>query len=93
MKIEAPVVTPAVSEKDKAGLQAVSRQFESLLVNQLVKTMRETVGHDGVIPQGQAEKVYQSMLDTEYAKQISETGSMGLGDMLYRHMLQTLEGQ
>lgn len=96
MKIHAPNLAPppqAMSEKDKAGLRAVSRSFESLLVGQLVKSMRQTVVRDGIIPQGNAEKVYESMLDTEYSKQISESGSMGLGDMLYRHMLQTLEGR
>lgn len=81
-----------LSDAEKEGMERVSKQFESLLVNQMVGEMRKTVGSGGLIPESQAEKVFRSMLDYEYSQKISQTGELGLSKMIYDHLLQKYRG-
>jgi flagellar protein FlgJ len=97
MKIE-PTVLPEVSDshltdKQKADLKKVSMQFESLFTNQLLAAMRKTINKQGLIPESHAEKVYQSMLDQEYAQKMAETEHLGIAKMVYQHLLRTMPGQ
>ncbi len=61
--------------------------FESIFVQQMVDAMDKTVDHGGLIPESSGEKIYRSMLNSEYAKQISQSGQLGLEHMIFRHLL------
>lgn len=78
--------------KEDEAMRKVSRQFESLLVNQMVGEMRKTVGNGGLVPQSHAEKVYQGMLDYEYSRTLSDTDQIGLSKLIYDHLLQRYRG-
>lgn len=95
MKISA-TPNPMVYEKkqeEHPELKEVSRQFESVFVNQLVGAMRKTVVKGGLVPESQAERVYQSLLDSEYSQKISESDQIGLSKMVYEHLLRRTQGQ
>ena len=92
MKIAAPASPPmaqapqdVLSEQDKK-LMAVSKQFEGIFVNQMVSAMRKTVVHEGIVPESQAERVYQGMLDQEHAQHITDSGELGLANLVYQHL-------
>ena len=91
MKIESspnPVISKERNgEVENPEIRQVARQFESIFVNQMVGAMRKTIIKDGLIPESNAEKMYQSLLDAEYAQKISETDQMGLSNMVYDHLL------
>lgn len=89
-----PVVPEARSpdEERKAAMLGAARSFESLLVNQLIGAMRNTVVKQGLIPESHAERVYQSMLDQEYAQKIAETDQIGLGRMIQEQLLRASGG-
>ncbi len=101
MKIEMPAAIPAaplselerdsgLSTEDRDKLKSLSRQFESVLLNQMVGAMTKSVSHeDGFIPESHAEKVYRSMLDSEYAQKLADTEQIGLSHMIYEHLLRT----
>ena len=82
-----------VSNEEKAAIKQVSKSFESLFVNQLVTEMRKTVVKQGLVPESHAEKVYQSLLDSEYSQKISETEQLGLSKLVYDHLLRNRLGQ
>ena len=63
-------------------------EFESFLYNCMLKTMRSTVPEDGLFSGGNAEKIYQSMLDQEYSQMMSEKMNSGLADVLYKQLMQ-----
>jgi len=93
----APMVAPeksdeGISERDKEGMKKVSKQFESILVNQMVGEMRKTVSRSSLFPESHAERVYRSMLDSEYAQKISETEQIGLSKVIYDQLLQKYRG-
>jgi peptidoglycan hydrolase FlgJ len=84
---ELKVETPNKPPEDPA-LRKVARQYEALFLNQLVSAMRKTVQKGGFVPESNAQKVYQSMLDSEHAEQMAQTDQIGLSNMLYEHLLQ-----
>ena len=67
----------------------VARQFEGLFMHQMISAMRNTVNKSGFIPESTGEKIYQSMLDSEYARVISETDQMGLSKIVYDYLVRT----
>ena len=77
---------PSVHTAKDRELYDACADFESLLVSQLFTSMRESIPEDGLLPSSQGEHIFQQMLDGEYAKQISRTGTLGLATMLYRQL-------
>jgi peptidoglycan hydrolase FlgJ len=57
--------------------------FEALVLSQLLKSMRASIPDGGLIPRSDGERVFQEMLDGEYAKTISRSNAMGMAAMLY----------
>jgi flagellar protein FlgJ len=80
-----PPINDAPSAQD-VKLKKLSKQFEAIFVNQLVSAMRKTVTHDGFVPESQAERVYKSMLDSEYSGKISDSNQLGLSNMVYEQL-------
>ncbi|QEL55597.1 flagellar assembly peptidoglycan hydrolase FlgJ [Chromobacterium paludis] len=74
------------AEKDPQGAakQAAS-QFEALLMNTMLKTMRAT--HFDESDPSNSLDTYQSMADQQLVQGLCARGGMGLGDMIYRQLL------
>jgi peptidoglycan hydrolase FlgJ len=82
-----PTTAQAPKSNEDAKLRAVSKQFESIFVNQLVNAMRQTVNKEGgFLPEGPGEKVWQSMLDSEYAGKIADSNQLGFSNMVYEQL-------
>ncbi len=81
--VEKPVekrpVDPAVKK--------VAQQYEALFVNQLISAMRKTITKGGIVPESNAERVYQSMLDSEHAQNMAKTEQLGLSKLIYDHLM------
>lgn len=71
-----------MAEGDKIKLLA--KEFESVFLNQMLKTMRSTVQESGLVKKGPGEEMFTSMLDEETARNMAFTpgGGMGLADQL-----------
>lgn len=77
---------------EKAGGQTdeellkTCRDFESLFVNQMFKEMRKTIPKDGLIPTSQEQELFTGMFDEEVSKMISNSGRMGLAEMMFQQL-------
>lgn len=80
---EAPRGPQRESQKE---LRRAAAEFESLFINQMLKSMRETIGKSELFHGGNAEDIYASMLDTELSKNMAKAGGIGLADMLLRQL-------
>jgi flagellar protein FlgJ len=78
------------SKKDDALLKAC-KDFESLFTNELLKSMRRTIEKCDLFHGGQAEEIYESMLDMELSKSMADTGPNSIAAQLYAQ-LKSLEG-
>lgn len=82
----------AKNSKDDQELRDVSKQFEAVFINMLLKNMRSTIPEDqGYIEKSNATKTYESMLDEEMAEQMSKAGGIGLSDMIYKSLVKRAE--
>jgi len=70
------------SDKD---MEKVARDFESVFVNKLFESMRKAIPKSGLFDSS-AMEMYQSMMDQEMAKNMSERKGMGLGEMVYKDL-------
>lgn len=85
-RIEGKKSTEKTLLKDKQ-LRAACQDFEAIFINQLLTQMRASIPKGGLFPESQAEEIYRGMLDEEYSKVMSRSGSgLGLGEMLYRQL-------
>ena len=78
------------NKEQKEELKKACQGFESLFLQKLWEKMRDTVPQEGFLHSKQ-EKMYLSMFNRELAKQWSEQGGIGLGDMLYKNLTGQLE--
>ena len=70
---------------EKTALRKAAEQFEALFIQEMLKTMRQTVEKDESNTSAHME-TYESMLDRELALQMSKRGTVGVADMLVAHL-------
>jgi flagellar protein FlgJ len=66
-----------------ASLKTAAKQFEGVFLNMMLKSMRDTVPQDGP-GNSQQTKMFQGMLDEQYASALSQGRGLGLADMIVR---------
>lgn len=73
-------------EGESRSLKEVAADFESLFLNLVLKSMRDTVPKSELLNGGNAEDVYRSMLDSEYAQQMAKLGQTGLAASIEKQL-------
>ena len=73
-------------QKKQAELKKAAKQFESLFLNYMLKSMRETVPKGGLFKEGIANDIYTSMFDSYLSEKASSHQSMGLANMIYKQL-------
>jgi len=72
---------------NEAQIRKVSEQFESIFLNLVLKTMRKSVQKSGLLDGGNAEKIYSSMLDQQYAQLMAQQHHTGIADNIEDFLL------
>jgi soluble lytic murein transglycosylase-like protein len=85
-------ITPAQT-KAETDARKVAQEFEALFTSYMMKSMRSTIERSDFLPESLGEKIYTSMLDDEYAKQISDEGSLGLADLIYKEIAKNQDNE
>lgn len=78
-----------VQQPTREGIREVAKQFESLFVQTMLKSMREAgsaMGSD--LLNGEQTKQYRALFDQEIASRISQGQGMGLAGAVERQLLQ-----
>jgi len=81
-----PGLMASQGKKDPENIEEAAREFESLFLNQLLKSMRKTVEKSELFHGGNAEDIYTEMLDSELSRELASSGGIGLADMLIRQL-------
>jgi peptidoglycan hydrolase FlgJ len=82
---------PVGNEKIKASakdnkLHKVCAEFESLLIQNILKSGRNTLPGNGLFDKSNESEIYKSMMDERLAISVSEAKGFGLGDLLYKQL-------
>jgi peptidoglycan hydrolase FlgJ len=72
-----------------AAVHEVAKQFESLFVTMMMKTMRESMPEDSLF-NGAGMKNYQEMYDQQLALNLSNKGGLGLASVIERQLSNVL---
>lgn len=90
MKIQNGISLKPLSPQDKAAkidqnLRDAAKMYENHFLNEMVKSMRSTTGHDenSLMKPNMAEKIFSEQLDQKYVDGWTEKGGVGLADMIY----------
>ncbi len=73
-------------EKRDPELMRACREFESLLANQMLKEMRNSIPKTDLFGSREKEEMFQDMLDQEITKNLSSNNSLGLADVIYTQL-------
>jgi peptidoglycan hydrolase FlgJ len=76
----------AARDPSKA-IRKTAEQFEAYFIQQMMKTMRESIEKSDLVEGGNME-MYQDLMDKEVSLSMAKRGGMGLADMLERQMNQ-----
>ncbi len=90
-------VIDQVLSKDKQKLSndmtldQVAQEFESLFVNQMLKSARSAKLAEGILD-SEAHSTYQSLLDQEYSKTLAKNHNFGIAEGLVRQFGKKVNG-
>lgn len=71
-------------ENSPEALKTVAKQFESILMNMMLKSMRDATPQEGMFDNEQS-RMFTSMLDQQLSSHLSQKG-LGLADVLVRQL-------
>jgi murein DD-endopeptidase MepM/ murein hydrolase activator NlpD len=75
-----------IAEQKDAKLKKACVDFESVFTNEMLKSMRKGIEKCDLFHGGQAEEIYESMLDQELAQNMAGKGSNSISDVLYNQL-------
>lgn len=70
-----------IKKDPQVGLQKVAQEFESLFLNMMLKSMRETVPQDGLLSSDHT-RFYTGMLDQQLAQDMASHNTLGLARLI-----------
>lgn len=73
---------PAAQDQ-KAQLRDVAKQFEAIFLRQMIGTMRQSGGGEGIFDSSATEQ-FRDMSDARTADTMAEKGALGIAEMLLR---------
>lgn len=82
------VLRARARDNDPEALMAAARQFEALMVQTLLKDLRENslAGEDDVFANTGGLRMYRELLDQQWAQRITEGRGLGFAEMLVKQM-------
>jgi peptidoglycan hydrolase FlgJ len=76
----------ARAAKDPQGtLQEAARQFETIFIDMMMKSMRSAVPADSPFD-SEATRVFTGVLDQEFSRKLANQGGLGLADLLVKQL-------
>ena len=75
-------VQPSASP-EKAQLEKTAKQFEAIFLRQMIGTMRQSGGGEGIFDSSATEQ-FRDMSDARTADTMAEKGALGIAEMLLR---------
>lgn len=76
-----------LSTQEDAKLREACKDFEAILIKQMLDAMRKTVPESSLLERNQGQDIFEDMLYQEYAEQMADSQSIGISDMMYRQMV------
>jgi flagellar protein FlgJ len=79
------------NQDSKAALKGAARQFETLFLQMVLKSMRDAIPQEGMLDSDQT-KLYQELLDQQLAQTLAARGATGLAALIERRLAPAAAG-
>lgn len=95
--IEGRVTNPLLRKEqearkvDEEKLREACKDFESLFVQQVLRSMRKTISKSDLFSGGAGGEIFESLFDQELSRNLANRGVFGLGKILYHQMIKKLK--
>ncbi len=83
---------PEKLDSEKQRLKEAANKMEGVLLNVMVKQMRETVNQSDLFQGGRAGKIFQERLDRRYAQTMAQKHEFWIAEAIYRQLSKNLTG-
>lgn len=84
-------VAPKAANPKEQELRKVSRDFESVFIGMLMKSMRQTINKSKMFSSGKGGEMFEGLLDTNISTQAASGGKgIGIADVIYRKLLKNV---
>lgn len=71
---------------EEAKLRRVSQEFESILLNYVLKGARQAMPQSGAFPQVAGHDLYQQLFNEEVSRAVARSRGAGIGDLIYKEL-------
>ncbi len=75
------------TDPEQARLKKAISDFEAIFINQMLKSMRNTINKSGLIDGGNSEEIYTSLIDAEVSRFIASGTGIGLYEVLSSQLI------
>jgi Rod binding domain-containing protein len=89
--LNASALAPKQAEPS-AEMKRAAKEFEAMLIGQLMAPMFAALKTDGMFGGGAGEEMFRPMLIEQYAQGITQAGGIGLSDSIAREMMRMQAG-
>lgn len=79
---------PNLKNVNHEKLVKAAQEFESIYMDMVMKSMRETVDDTAIFGDSEKVRFFQTMLDTEYAKRAGQGQKLGLAEAIVKQVTQ-----
>lgn len=90
-QLSRPAAPPAAGGS-AATARTAAQEFEAVFLTTMLEGMFAGLKTDPPFGGGSSEKTYRSLLVNEYAKQISQSGGLGISEQITRDLIALQEG-
>ncbi len=80
-----------IKQDPQAGLKQAAQQFEGMLLQMMLKSMRDATPQDGLMDSDQT-RFFTSILDQQLAQNMASTGSLGFAKLIEEQLARSLPG-
>jgi peptidoglycan hydrolase FlgJ len=85
--------TLAGKADDPKRLKEACEEFEAILVQKMLESMRATVPEGGLLKKDSAQKIFEGMFDQQIARDIAQNGSFGLASTVLQSVATTNDAE
>jgi flagellar protein FlgJ len=76
-----------LAQKMDQKLKDVGTLYEKQFLREMVKQMRSTISESSLVPSSMGEKIFREQLDQQYVETWGDNGGIGLGNLIYKQLL------
>jgi len=77
---------PTAKQQEESRLKQAAKQFEQVFMQQMFTEMRKGVEKSKMFGDGKDEEMFQGMLDQERTKAWSDSGGIGIAQVIFEQM-------